>query len=311
MIALSRAAVASAHCAARLAVRFAAAASNPGPATYPSFVKDYPTLIEMQTASCNQFKDFNFIGTWKGKKFEYITYKQFGDDVDRFRAALAQLGVGKDDKVAIISNNRLEWAVAYYAANGRGAQLVPLYEAQTEQDWEFIIQNCDAKLLIAATPKIYHKTKTYVGNKFPNLKSVICLDDDDSAITYRSLMSGTQPSGAPPPVPLSPDDLTAIVYTSGSTGNPKGVCLSHRNILANLKGMGVKISCLPSCKCSCQLRIQRCMGAGGPGDCPSEENCLLPTVVSHIRLNMQFACMSWSGGINGPCAESRGCARER
>ena len=236
MFSLRRKLISSGARLAKQAVRNVAAASHPGPAVYPPYVKDYKTLLEMQAASCKDFKDHNFIGSWKGGQFDYITYQQFGDDVDRFRAVLAQHGIGKDDKVAIISNNRLEWAVAYYAANGRGAQLVPLYEAQTEKDWRFIIRNSDAKLLIVATPAIYEKTISYKGADFPMLDSVICLDDAPGIPTYKALMARVRSEDAPAPEQVSPDHLTAIVYTSGSTGNPKGVCLSHRNIMANLKG---------------------------------------------------------------------------
>ena len=85
-------------------------------------------------------------------------------------------------KVAIISNNRPEWAVSYYAVNGRGAVLVPLYEAQTEKDWRFIIHNCEAKVLIVATEEIYAKTMPYFGESFPKLETIICLKDYPSLI---------------------------------------------------------------------------------------------------------------------------------
>lgn len=229
--------------------RFSSAAAGPGPGPvdaqctlYPPFVKHYETLVEMQNISCDRFRDNNFIGTWKNGKFDYVSYGQFGQEVDRFRAVLARYGVHKDDKVAIISNNRLEWAVAYYAANGRGAQLVPLYEAQTEKDWRFIIRNSDAKLLIVATEAIHEKTRSYLTQDFPSLQSIICLDGDNSGSGYRKLLAAVQPEDVSPPVPLAADDLTAIVYTSGSTGNPKGVCLTHRNIIANLKGVCIRIS---------------------------------------------------------------------
>lgn len=228
----------------RHAVRYGSASP---PVQYPPHVKHYETLLEMQTSSCEQFKDLNFIGSWKDGKFDYVTYGKFGNEVDRFRTVLAQLGVGKDDKVAIISNNRLEWAIAYYAVNGRGAQMVPLYEAQTEKDWKFIIHNSDAKILLVATPAIYQKAASFLGPSFPNLQSIVVLDGHvPNALTYSSLMSGVEGLDIVPVSPVQADDLTAIVYTSGSTGNPKGVCLSHKSIITNLKGTSMcmnNISC--------------------------------------------------------------------
>jgi hypothetical protein len=80
----------------------AAATARAKEIKYPPFMKKYikfDTLVDIQRASCEKYKNLNFLGTWKGDKFEYKTYKQFGDDVDRFRTVLAHFGVGKDDKV--------------------------------------------------------------------------------------------------------------------------------------------------------------------------------------------------------------------
>ena len=207
--------------------------------SHPSWVPPHNTLLEIQEVSCDAHKNNSFIGTWNAasNSFDYRTYGQFGEDVDRFRTVLARRGVGKNDKVAIISNNREEWAVSYYAANGRGAQVIPLYEAQTEKDWRFILQNSDTKLAVVANRRIYDTVVSYMGKDFPKLESVICLDPTEENIpSYRTLVSEIRAEDVIPSLPAESDDLTAIVYTSGSTGFPKGVCLTHGNIVANIKG---------------------------------------------------------------------------
>jgi long-chain acyl-CoA synthetase len=68
----------------------------------------------------------------------------------------------------LISNNRIEWAAAFYAANGLGAQLVPMYEAQAEKDWKYIINDSDSKLVLVATERIFEKTEHYI-DKVPHL----------------------------------------------------------------------------------------------------------------------------------------------
>jgi long-subunit acyl-CoA synthetase (AMP-forming) len=65
-------------------------------------------------------------------------------------------------QVALISNNRIEWAAAFYAANGLGAQLVPMYEAQAEKDWKFIINDSDSKLVLVANERAYEKAEHYI-----------------------------------------------------------------------------------------------------------------------------------------------------
>ena len=115
--------------------------------------------------------------------------------------------------------------------------MVPLYEAQTEKDWKYILNDCSAKVLLVSNEAIYDKTVNYIeSGEFPNLKHIVCFDaTPDKKYSYKAMMN-TSPS-PPPPVNPDLDHLVAIIYTSGSTGPPKGVELSHRNIMTNLKGI--------------------------------------------------------------------------
>ncbi|MEM1007539.1 MAG: AMP-binding protein, partial [Myxococcota bacterium] len=108
--------------------------------------EQYSSLVEMQVRSCERYANNAFLGTKKKGAYQWITYQDFAKLVDQFRAALALLGVGQGDKVAVIADNRLEWAVAAYATYGRGAHYVPMYESQLPKDWEFIIQDSGAKV---------------------------------------------------------------------------------------------------------------------------------------------------------------------
>lgn len=182
-------------------------------------------------------KDYPFIGTKKGKSFEYITYGDFGNEVNKFRGVLKKLNVGVNDKVGIISVNRVEFAVAYYGSNGVGAQIVPMYEAQVEKDWKHIISDSETKLLIVSTEEIYEKTKSYVKN-FANVEAILCLDASvDKPYSYQRHMNAIQENEIPPPLEISDDHVATVIYTSGTTGQPKGVELTHGNITSNLKGL--------------------------------------------------------------------------
>lgn len=83
-------------------------------------------LVELQQKSVVRFGDDPFLGTRNGDKFDWMTYREFDVAVQRFRNVLQHHGVGFDDKVAIISNNRTEWAVIAYATMGMGGQIVPM-----------------------------------------------------------------------------------------------------------------------------------------------------------------------------------------
>src|SRR5262245_10657170 len=82
--------------------------------------------------------------------------------------AHATLGIGRGDKVGIISNNRIEWAVIAYATYGLGAVIVPMYESQLEKDWEFIVRDSELKVLLVASADILRKVQDFP-SKIPNL----------------------------------------------------------------------------------------------------------------------------------------------
>jgi AMP-binding enzyme len=87
------------------------------------FTLDVKCLIELQENAVKKFGDSRCFGTRVGNNFEWISYREFGRLVEKFRNVLVHHKIGKNDKVALISNNRVEWAVAFYAVNGVGGQV--------------------------------------------------------------------------------------------------------------------------------------------------------------------------------------------
>lgn len=87
------------------------------------FTLDVKCLIELQENAVKKFGDSKCFGTRVGNNFEWISYREFGRLVEKFRNVLVHHKIGKNDKVALISNNRVEWAVAFYAVNGVGGQV--------------------------------------------------------------------------------------------------------------------------------------------------------------------------------------------
>lgn len=110
----------------------AAAAASAAPVHATPHYMDYDTLVDMHLITRQSFGNRPLFGTRRGdnKDFEWLTYKDFGKQVDQCRAALAGLGVARGDTVGIISNNREEWAVCAYATYSLGGVFVPMYEEQ-------------------------------------------------------------------------------------------------------------------------------------------------------------------------------------
>jgi len=195
----------------------------------------FDTLIDVFNHAKSSYADRDLFGTKKNGAWQWMTYREFAQEVDRMRGALAGLGVGKGDAIAIISDNRVEWAVMAYASFGLGAALVPMYEAQLDKDWEFIANDCGAKVLVVASTAILEKTKPFL-DTMPALKELILLSGDTGGAAhvhdYRKLLAS---GGEHEAIKPSPGETACLIYTSGTTGIPKGVVLSHANIASNVE----------------------------------------------------------------------------
>ncbi|WP_236520190.1 AMP-dependent synthetase/ligase [Sandaracinus amylolyticus] len=193
-------------------------------------------LVECYQRSCERFADRPVLGTKGASTWIWTTYGELGSEIDSVRGGLASLGIGKGDVVAIISGNRVEWAVACYATYGLEATFVPMYEAQRVDEWKHILGDCEAKLVIASTREIFDRLLA-MQPELPALQYVIGIDlPEDDPRSFATLAR----EGVASPVPArSPDpSVTAgLIYTSGTTGKPKGVILSHGNLASNVVAM--------------------------------------------------------------------------
>ena len=193
----------------------------------------FENLVEMFERSIKLYGPRELFGTKVDGRWTWTTFSEFGSAVEAFRGGLASLGIQHGDKVAIISNNRVEWAVAYYACATMGAALVPMYEAQLAKEWAFIIKDCSAVAVIAATDEIYKKCREIPGSA-PSLKHLIGLSLPKSdPLSYAALVEAGK-KAPQPSIKVAPGDTACLIYTSGTTGNPKGVILSHGNLASNV-----------------------------------------------------------------------------
>jgi long-chain acyl-CoA synthetase len=199
-------------------------------------VAEYKNLVDLCERSVKEFGSRELFGTKTPSGWKWITYAEFGKLVDAVRGGLAARGIGKGDRVGMVADNRVEWAVAAYATYGLGAQFVPMYEAQKDSEWKFILGDCGAKAVFGAKPGIVDKLKK-IQPELPELKVVFGFEspasDPDS---WAALIAG----GEKAPVPsVQPgwDDIAGYIYTSGTTGQPKGVLLSHGNICSNVNAV--------------------------------------------------------------------------
>jgi long-chain acyl-CoA synthetase len=201
--------------------------------TQPSFT-DLPDVLKKALAEHGPRRLF---GTKKGGEWVWTTYQEFGKRVDDFRGGLRSLGIGQGDTVACIAGNRVEWAVAAYAAYGLGARFCPMYESQLAEDWDYIVRDSGARILLASTHAIYEKVKDWA-KKIDSLEHVYCMalpEEDPASFQAVEALGRKNPA---PTVAIDPEWVCGFIYTSGTTGKPKGVLLTHANIVSNINAVG-------------------------------------------------------------------------
>lgn len=180
-------------------------------------------------------------GVW-----EKVSTQEYISNANRISRALLRMGVQKDDKIAIISsNNRPEWHIVDIGVLQTGAQTVPIYPTISEQDYEYILNHCEAKYCIVSDEELFNKINT-IKSKLPHLKEIYSFNQIDNCKNWKELLILGEDESNQLEVENSknntkPKDLATIIYTSGTTGSPKGVMLSHQNIVSNVLSSASRI----------------------------------------------------------------------
>lgn len=197
-------------------------------------------------------------GEWKA----YST-KEFIEAVDQASRALLELGVKHGDKVALIShNNRCEWNIMDHALLQIGAVDVPIYPTMTEADYEYIFNHSESIYCFVSNDELYDKVSAVL-DKCEHMNKVYTFEHYEGKNHWSEVLELGADQTRQAEVEkardaVNPEDLATIIYTSGTTGLPKGVMLSHKNVVSNviaatpripglIKGEAKTLSFLPVC----------------------------------------------------------------
>jgi long-chain acyl-CoA synthetase len=197
---------------------------------------DPQTLAEIFTRGIDAYSRPDRFYHRKNGAYQPVSSGELKRLVTGCAGALAAAGIGRGDRVAILSYNRLEWAAADWACQLLGAVDVPIYSTLPADQCAYIVQDSGAK---AAFVENAEQAAKLLGK----VATLVSFDPAEGAESFQDFIKKGQP---PPPVAIDPDDLATIIYTSGTTGVPKGVMLTQRNIVSNFLASGKAFDVSPS-----------------------------------------------------------------
>jgi long-chain acyl-CoA synthetase len=180
---------------------------------------------------------------YKNEEDEYdgITYSELHESVSRVAVSLVKLGIKKGDRVAIFSSNRPEWAISDLAVLKVGGIVVPIYQTLPSSTVAHIMNDSGSKLVFVENAELFSVIEG-ISREIPGLVHIVVFDpsgcdDQKDFLSFPDMQGDIEKpiddSLLDDLTPVTPDDPATIVYTSGTTGEPKGAVLSHGNIVSN------------------------------------------------------------------------------
>jgi long-chain acyl-CoA synthetase len=193
---------------------------------------DFP-YYQLETYNLSKAFTTKYDGKWQS-----LSTQDYIDKANAISRGLLKLGIQPNDKIAVISStNRTEWNVIDIGILQVGAQNVPIYPTICKEDYEYILNHSEAVYCFASDQEIIDKLNAIKGNT--KLKDVFTFNDIEGEKNWTEVLNLGKDESNQDVVEqrknnVKPDDLATLIYTSGTTGKPKGVMLSHHNLVSNV-----------------------------------------------------------------------------
>ena len=193
---------------------------------------DFP-YYQLETYNLKNAFSTKYNGVW-----ETLSTQQYVDKANQLSRGLLKLGLNPNDKVAIIStNNRNEWNICDIGVLQTGAQTVPIYPTISKEDYQYVINHSEAIYCFVSDDTILEKLNQIKGDT--QLKGIFTFDDVKGEKSWKEILELGEDTSNQDEVEarknaVKAEDLATLIYTSGTTGRPKGVMLSHKNVVSNV-----------------------------------------------------------------------------
>jgi long-chain acyl-CoA synthetase len=201
---------------------------------------NFNRLIDILLYQQNRYPKDDALCDKVGGEWRKFSIYKCNEITDTFSLGLLKIGIKKDDKIAIISGNRVEWNLVDIAALQVGAVIVPLYPNMSEENYKYIFKDSKVKMVFVGDEELFQKVSrvkdaisqkidVYTFDKVPEAQhwsKISSLADHSLMLELKNIESS-----------IEENDVATIIYTSGTTGVPKGVMLSHKNVVSNVKSL--------------------------------------------------------------------------
>ncbi len=186
-----------------------------------------------------EFPRKDALGGKNGNDWYVYSTAEYVEKSNQFALGMLALGLKKGDKVATVTTNRPEWNFADMGLAMAGIVHVPIYPTIGDEEYAYILEHAEIKILLAGDRKLYEKLSAIAAN-IPEISKVYTFEEVEGAANFNEILELGKVCDESVKLQLKelktsigPDDLATLIYTSGTTGVPKGVMLSHQNLVSN------------------------------------------------------------------------------
>ena len=194
-------------------------------------------LFDLARRQIKLYPNLPMFGYKQGGEWKYLLTADFLNEVDRISLGLLSLGIERGEKVGLIADSSVEWHIMDFAIQQVGGVVVAMYPNITDADYQYIFNDAEIKLCVVGNKSLYKRINN-IKEAIYTLKYIFCIQEAEDVRSWNELKELA--AGQDPAIldnyrdKILPTDLATLIYTSGTTGKPKGVMLSHNNIVFNV-----------------------------------------------------------------------------